>query len=144
MERVLEKYLWKFVLVYIDDIIIFSPTLEDHLDHLNEILIILEKSGVTLSLSKSHFAYPNIKALGHHVSRLGISTMEEKIEIIKNLKFPKLLRELETGLGFFEYYRGFVPWYSFIEKPLVKLKTQAFKDPPGKGSRDFNGHSGRA
>lgn len=60
MENLFEKYLWEFVLVYIDDIIIFSQTLEDHLIHLDRALTLLENVGVTLSISKCHFAYPSI------------------------------------------------------------------------------------
>jgi hypothetical protein len=127
MKRVLKKYLWKFVLVYIDDIIIFFTILENHLKYLNEILVLLKKSDVILSLSKSHFDYSSIKILKHHVNRLKISIMKKKIAIIKNLKFFVTLKNLKKELDFFEYYRNFVSWYSFIEKSLIKLKTQIFK-----------------
>jgi hypothetical protein len=128
MKKVLEKYLWKFVLVYIDDIIIFFSTLENHLKHLNEILILLKKSDVILFLSKSHFDYSSIKILKHHVSRLNINIMKKKMKIIKNFKFLVTLKDLKKRLRFFEYYRNFVSWYSFIEKSLIKLKTQTFKE----------------
>jgi hypothetical protein len=128
MKKVLKKYLWKIVLVYIDDIIIFFSTLENHLKHLNEILILLEKSDVIFFFFKSHFDYSNIKALKHHVNRLNINIMKKKIKIIKNLKFFVTLRNLKKELKFFEYYRNFVSWYSFIEKLLIKLKIQTFKE----------------
>ncbi len=128
MKKVLKKYLWKFVLVYIDDIIIFFSTLEDHLKHLNEILILLKKSNVILFFFKSHFDYSSIKALRHHVNRLNINIMKKKIKIIKNLRFFVTLKNLKKELNFFDYYRNFVSWYSFIEKSLIKLKTQAFKE----------------
>jgi hypothetical protein len=108
MKRVLEKYLWKFVLVYIDDIIIFFSIFENHLKHLNEILILLKKSDVILSLFKSHFDYLNIKALKHYVNKLNINIMKKKIEIIKNLKFFVILKNLKKELNFFNYYRNFV------------------------------------
>ena len=114
MESILAKYLWFFVLVYVNDIIVFSRSKEEHLHHLDRILQLLEDSGVTLSIAKCHFGYPSIKALGHHVSRLGLSTVEEKTEAIQNLDYPGCLRDLETGLGFFGYYRKFVPYYSAI------------------------------
>ena len=82
MESILAKYLWFFVLVYVDDIIIFSRSKEEHLHYLDRILQLLEDSGVTLSIAKCHFDYPSIKALGHHVSWLGFSTIEEKTEAI--------------------------------------------------------------
>ena len=132
MEKLFESYLWEFVLVYIDDIIIFSRSLEDHLTHLDHALSLLENAGVTLSISKCHFAYPSIQALGHHVSRLGLSTVKEKTEAIRAMVFPETLMQLEYALGFFGYYRQFVPHYSHIAKPLIQLKTRGFKDEPSK------------
>ena len=133
MERLLAPYLWQFVLVYIDDVIIFSASLDEHVKHLDQVLELLERSGVTLALSKCHFAYPSITALGHHVSRLGVSTMEEKVDAVRKMSFPRNLRELETGLGFFGYYRKFVKDYAAIARPLIKLKTEGFKGSPNKG-----------
>jgi hypothetical protein len=127
MKKILKKYLWKFVLVYIDDIIIFSSTFENHLKHLNEILILLKKSDVIFFLFKSHFDYSSIKVLKHHVNKLNINIMKKKMKIIKNLKFFVTLKNLKKELKFFEYYRNFVSWYSFIEKSLIKFKTQTFK-----------------
>jgi hypothetical protein len=127
MKKVLKKYLWKFILVYIDDIIIFFSTFEDYLKHLNEILILLKKSDVNFFLFKSHFDISSIKILKHHVNRLKINIMKKKIEVIKNLKFLVTLKSLKKKLSFFEYYRNFVSWYSFIEKSLIKFKTQIFK-----------------
>src|SRR5437773_7088803 len=101
MESILAKYLWFFILIYVDDIIVFSRSKEEHLYYLDRILQLLKDSEVTLSIAKCHFGYPNIKALGHHVSQLGLSTVEEKTEAIRNLDYLGCLRDLETGLGFF-------------------------------------------
>lgn len=142
MESLLAPYLWQFVLVYIDDIIIYSSSLDQHIQHLDQVLALLEDSGVTLSLNKCHFAYPSIQALGHHVSRLGLSTTEEKVEAIRQMKFPATLRDLEVGLGFFGYYRSFVDHFASIARPLVRLKTRGFTGAPIKGRRRKN-HSSR-
>src|SRR5438034_303188 len=91
MESILAKYLWFFILVYVDDIIVFSRSKEEHLYHLDRILQLLEDSGVTLSIAKCYFGYPSIKALGHHVSQLGLSTIEEKTKAIQNLDYPSCL-----------------------------------------------------
>ncbi|CZT02527.1 uncharacterized protein RCO7_06258 [Rhynchosporium graminicola] len=130
MESLFGPYLWKFVLVYIDDIIVFSKTPADHLEHLDTALALLEKSGVTLSLSKCFFAQPSIQALGHYVSRLGLSTLQEKVEAIRTWEFPSNLSELETALGFFGYYRSFVPHYASVAAPLIELKTLGFRQAP--------------
>ena len=132
METLLAPYLWKFALVYVDDIIVFSKSLEKHLDELERILSLLEASGVTLALSKCHFAYPSVDALGHHVSRLGLSTAASKTEAVRQMDYPKSLSQLEIGLGFFGYYRKFVPYYSHIAQPLIDLKTRGYKDSPAK------------
>ena len=91
METIFRPYLWQWVLVYIDNIIIFSWTIEDHLTHLNEALRLLEQSGISLSIAKCHFGYPSITALGYCVSRLGLSTVQEKTEAIRDLDYPRSL-----------------------------------------------------
>src|SRR5204862_6470338 len=91
MEYMLQGYLWKFVLVYIDDVIIFSRTKEDHLKHLKICLGLLTAPGCTMSLAKCHFAQPGLEALGHHVSRLGLATTEQKTEAIRALQVPATL-----------------------------------------------------
>ncbi len=91
MEMIFSSYLWQWVLVYIDDIIIFSRSIEEHLTHLDEALWLLEQSGITLSITKCHFGYPSIMVLRHHVSRLGLSTIHKKTEAIQNLDYPESL-----------------------------------------------------
>ena len=133
METLLAKYLWQFVLVYIDDVIIYSRSIDEHLLHLEQVLGTLKASGISLSAKKCHFAYPSVKLLGHHVSRLGISTAEDKVEAIRLKDFPTNLRQLEAGLGFFNYYRKYVANYASIADPLNQLKTVGFRKAPVKG-----------
>jgi hypothetical protein len=97
MESLFADYLWKFVLVYVDDIIVFSKNLETHLSELDLILKTLEQSGVTVSLAKCYFGFPSIQALGHKISRLGLSTLQEKIEAIRMLPFPTTITEIGDG-----------------------------------------------
>jgi hypothetical protein len=61
------------------------------------------------------------------VSRLGLSIIEEKVEAIRALKFPKTLKDLKSSTGFFNYYRKFVPFHSIITRPLNIIKTYGFK-----------------
>ena len=68
MEQLLSKYLWKFLCIYINNIIIFSQNTDNHLVHLDEVLTLLEESGISLAISKCHFAYHSVQMLGHHVS----------------------------------------------------------------------------
>jgi hypothetical protein len=134
MEEILRPYLWKFVVVYVDDILVFSNSLEQHYEHLAIILRLLAESGLTLALAKCHFAYPDIKLLGHYVGRLGLSTLRDKTEAIRTMSLPKNLRQLETALGFFGYYRKFVPGFAALASPLVKLKTRGFRNGPVEGN----------
>lgn len=130
MEQLFGPYLWAFVLVYIDDIIVFSRSIDDHLLHLETVFTILENSGCTMSLGKCHFAQAGLEALGHFVSRFGLSTTEEKTEAIRHLEMPKTLQQLEMGLGLMGYYRDFVPDFAIIADPLNELKTIGFKGSP--------------
>ncbi|EDN04528.1 predicted protein [Histoplasma mississippiense (nom. inval.)] len=134
METILRKFLWSSLLVYIDDIVIFSKSLNQHLSDLQAILSCLEASGLTLSIKKCHFAYSSVSLLGHKVSRLGLSTHESKVEAIRKLSFPKTLHQLETSLGLFGYYREFVAHYAHKVEPLQIWKTQGFHQAPFKGN----------
>ena len=134
MENLLKKYLWQFVLVYIDDVIIYSRNIEEHLKHLDIILTILAASGCTLSLSKCHFAQHGLEALGVHVSRLGLATTEQKIAAIKELEMPTNLEELEHGLGLMGFQRNWIFQYATIAQPLNELKTIGFRDCPAKAN----------
>jgi hypothetical protein len=137
MESLLAPFLWNFVLVYIDDVVIFSRSKEDHLRHIDEVLTTLLKSGITLSATKCHFGYPSIELLGHHVSRLGITTSPEKIKAMVEKAFPTNLKLLECGIGLFNYYRRFIERFASIAMPLVELKKVGFrKSPPAGKARD--------
>ncbi|KAL2060380.1 hypothetical protein VTL71DRAFT_9775 [Oculimacula yallundae] len=135
MEKLFRNYLWKFVVVYIDDIIIFSRTPDQHVLDLDLALTLLENAGVTLALAKCHFAQPSIEALGHKVSRLGLNTLEDKVEAVRKWEFPETLSNLEKVLGFFGYYRKFIAHYAAISAPLIELKTIGFKDAPREGKK---------
>ena len=77
------------------------------------------------------------------MSRLGLSTRDEKVDAVRRMAFPKTLRELETGLGFFGYYRKFVRNYVATARPLIRLKTEGFKGSPNKGRPRQNHAEGK-
>jgi hypothetical protein len=130
MEQIFGPYLWKFVLVYIDDVIIFSKTFDQHVKDLTIVLRLLRNSGVTLSLAKCRFAQSSLAALGHHVSRLGLATTDQKIAAVKALEFPTDLSQLEISVGYFGYYWKFIDHYAAVERPLQVLKTRGLKGAP--------------
>jgi hypothetical protein len=130
IEKLFGGYLWKFVLVYIDDTIIFSKDIETYITHLSSILRILSSSGVTLNLLKCHFVQLGLKALGYWVDRLGLSTLDEKVEAIRAMQFLQTLSQLEITLGFFGYYRKFVSHFAGIARVMQALKTLGYKSVP--------------
>ena len=128
MKKIFDFYLWKFVLIYMNDIIVFSSNTKKHLTHLNEILNFLKKSEMILAFKKCHFAYSSIKTLNHYVFKLKMSILKKKIKTIKKLKFFKTFHELKTAIEFFDYYQKFVAWYAWKKKLLLKLKILDFKN----------------
>lgn len=138
MESMFRPYLWQFVMIYIDDIIVFSKDIQEHLQQVDLVLSVLEKSGCTLSLAKCHFAHHELNALGHFVSRLGLSTMKDKTEAISKLAMPTTLKELEQGLGLMGYYRRFIDHYSDIAEPLQQIKAMGFRRAPPKNPKRDN------
>ena len=121
MQGVLAPFLWIFTLVYIDDIVIYSKTFKDHLDHLDKVFGAIEKSGITLSPTKCHLAYQSLRLLGQKVSRLGLFTHKEKVDAIVNLAEPKNVYELQTFLGMMVYFSAYISFYAWLVAPLFAL-----------------------
>lgn len=121
MQGVLAPFLWIFALVYIDDIVIFSKTFEDHMSHLDQVLSAIIKAKMTLSPSKCHLGYQSLLLLGQKVSRLGLSTHKEKVDAIVELTEPRNKQELQTFLGMMVYFSQYIPFYSWIAQPFFKL-----------------------
>ena len=111
----------KEVLVFIDDLIVFSRTLEEHEARLTEVLKRLREFKLKLSPEKCKFCQTSVKYLGHIVSQSGVETDPAKVEALKTWPRPKTLKELRAFLGFSGYYRRFVQDYSKIVKPLNDL-----------------------
>jgi hypothetical protein len=127
MRGILAPYLWLFCLVYIDDIVIYSRSYEDHIGHLDKVLSAIENSGITLSPVKCHLFYGSILLLGHKVSRLGLSTHKEKVQAIIDLARPRKLTQLQSFLGMAVYFSAFIPFYADICSPLFELLRKGTK-----------------
>ena len=104
MMRVLRSIAWKYVLCYVDDVIIFSSTFKEHINHLEEVFSRLRKAGLKLSHTKCHFAQRNLHYLGHVLSKNGIQTDDQKVEKIQNLVAPKDQNGVKSLLGLTNYY----------------------------------------
>uniref|UniRef100_A0AAZ1XYY5 ribonuclease H n=1 Tax=Oreochromis aureus TaxID=47969 RepID=A0AAZ1XYY5_OREAU len=121
MEKCMGELNLKEVLVFIDDLIVFAPTLEEHKTRLMKVLTRLKDFGLKLSLEKCMFFQTSVKYLGHVVSQAGVETDPDKISTLTSWPVPKNLKELRSFLGFAGYYRRFVQGYSAIVKPLHDL-----------------------
>ena len=124
-QRLMESQLGDlpFCQVYLDDIVIFSTTFEEHKLRLEQILQRLRACGLKLKPSKCHFLLHEVKYLGHVISKDGIATDPDKIRVIQEWPLPSTVHELRQALGFFGYYRRYVKGYSTIAKPLHDLLT---------------------
>jgi hypothetical protein len=121
MNDVLFPYLDKFVIVYLDDILIFSRTREEHLQHLRLVLEKLRQHQLYVKSSKCEFMKTKIDFLGHLVSSEGILPQEEKTRAISSWPTPKNLQDIRTFLGLDNYYHKFVPRFAHIAAPLTNL-----------------------
>lgn len=123
-----------FCRAYIDDIVIFSKTLDEHIEHLHKVFELFNRLHISLSPTKSFLGYPTVQLLGLKVDAFGLSTPKEKLEAITNLKFPKTLQDLEIYLGFTGWLRGYIPYYAQKSEPLQARKTAMLRlSPSNKG-----------
>lgn len=124
MSSVLRDLNWKSVLVYVDDILIFSHTFEDHLMHLKQVFSKLREANLTLQPSKCHFALKQLKFLGHIISRRGVEVDPDKTQAMSDFPRPKSQKQVRSFLGMANYYRRFIKNFSKIATPLnACLKT---------------------
>ncbi|GJU85599.1 putative reverse transcriptase domain-containing protein [Tanacetum coccineum] len=121
MNRVCKPYLDKFVIVFIDDILIYSKSKQEHEEHLKLILEFLKKEQLYAKFSKCEFWIPKVQFLGHVIDSQGIHLDLAKIEFIKDWASPKTATEIRQFLGLVGYYRRFIEGFSKIAKPMTKL-----------------------
>ena len=121
MNDTFSEYLNEFVLVFLDDIVVYSKTLEEHTRHLRKVFSKLREQRLFVKLSKSELCRKEVEFLGHYVGENGIRVMEDKIEAIRDWPAPANMRELRAFLGLAGYYRRFVKGYSDIALPLSDL-----------------------
>ena len=116
------------VLVYLDDLIIFGRTLEEHEERLLRVLDRLAEAGLKVSVDKCQFCQTQVTYLGHIVSADGVATDQSKVEAVKTWPQPTDLKSLRSFLGFCGYYRRFIANYSAIVRPLTEL-TKGYAPP---------------
>ena len=110
-----------FVRCYIDDIVVWSNTLEEHLQHLKQIFRRLREAGLKVHLGKCVFTADSIDFLGHRISAKKLEPQTEKLAAVRDLPAPTDLSGLRAALGLFSYYRKFVANFNTIAFPLNSL-----------------------
>ena len=121
MESCLGELHLNWCIIYLDDIIVFSKTPEEHLEQLQGVFDKLAKAGLKLKPSKCEFCRSKITYLGHIVSTAGIETDPRKIEAVKDWTVPKTVTDIRSFLGFTSHYRRFIQGYMKVAQPLNTL-----------------------
>ena len=114
-------------LAFMDDIIVFSETFEDHVKHLEAVFERLRKANLRLKISKCEFVKKKLNYLGHVLSDEGISVDPSKVSVVQNMEPPKNVREMRSFPGMTSYYRKYVPNFSKIAQPLTALTRKNAK-----------------
>ena len=121
MQEVLRGLNWKFVLCYLDDVIIFSSSFSEHIRHLRQVFDRFRVAGLKLQPKKCTFGQTKVKYLGHIVSKDGVATDPDKLHRVKNYPTPAKVDEVRSFLGFVGYYRKFIKDFCKIAEPLTNL-----------------------
>nr|AAX96600.1 retrotransposon protein, putative, Ty3-gypsy sub-class [Oryza sativa Japonica Group] len=127
MNKVFMEYLDKFVVVFIDDILIYSRTKEEHEEHLHLALEKLREHQLYAKFSKCEFWLSEVKFLGHVISAGGVAVDPSNVESVINWKQPKTVSEVHSFLGLAGYYRRFIENFSKIAKPMTRLLQKDVK-----------------
>jgi hypothetical protein len=127
MNGVLQNYLCRFVLVFFDDILIYSTSWSEHLQHVRVVLTALRQHRLVVKQSKCVFGSQSVAYLGHVISASGVVMDPAKVEVVQAWPTPQTPRALRGFLGLFGYYRKFIRDYGSIAGPLTQLlKKEAF------------------
>lgn len=121
MTMVLGGLLFNTCLVYIDDLIVFSKTFDEHLLKIEKVLTRLTQAGLTLKPSKCEWLKTKILYLGHVITAEGQEPDPSKIESVKNFQTPQNIRDVKSFVALCSYYRKFIPKFADIAKPLTEL-----------------------
>ena len=138
MNSVMSDFIFSCLLVYLDDLLVYSKTFANHLLSLRQVLGKLRSVGLKLNPDKCQFAQSSLKFLGHVVSKEGIDTDPDKVAAIRDWGQPTTVSELRSFLGLASYYRRFVPNFSRIARPLNMLSGEVhgrFPDDKDKGEK---------
>ena len=127
MNRIFSPFLDKFVVVFVDDILVYSKSEEEHEEHLRIVLETLRREQLYAGLDKSEFRLQSIPFLGHIVSGEGISVDSKKIEAVRDWPTPRTTKQVKRFVGMAGYYRRFVKDFSKLVVPMTRLTRKGVK-----------------
>jgi len=123
MNVLFRPYLRHFIIVFFDDILIYSHSFNDHLTHLEQVFQLLFQGQFVLKISKCSFAHTQVEYLGHVVSYQGVQPVASQVQAIQHWPVPHTTRALRSFLGLAEFYRRFIRGYATLATPLTSLMT---------------------
>ncbi len=116
---------WQFCLVYLDDIIVYSKSEEDHIRHVDEVLSILRKAGLSLKFKKSNFFCRSVDYLGHRITPGRLEVALKRKDTLEGFQFPTTQTQVRSFLGMCNVYRRFVKDFAKIPGPLTTCLRRA-------------------
>jgi hypothetical protein len=125
MNHMLRAFIGKFVVVYFDDILIYSKEIDEHISHLRQVLDVLRKESLYVNLKMCDFCMDRIVFLGYVVSSKGIKMDEAKVKAIQEWPTPKSVTKVRSFHGLASFYRRFVKDFSTIASPLSEIVKKA-------------------
>ena len=127
MQATMSDFAFQFLLVYLDDLLVYSKTFDEHMEHLERLLQRVTETGLKLKASKCQFLRREVTYLGHTISADGVSCESGKVECVQNWPTPTTTTELRSFLGFASYYRRFISGFARIAGPLHDLVSEGAK-----------------
>lgn len=121
MNRLLKKH--PYCRAFIDDIVIYSDTKEDHIEHLSTIFSLFKSKNLSIALNKSFIGYLSVELLDFRVNGLGLTTTTERVAAFRDLAFPSTLKALEQYSGMSGFIRHLTPYYSQLMEPLQQREV---------------------
>lgn len=131
--KVLGQLRWQQALVYIDDVVVYSASLPEHVQALDKILSNASSIGLKFSSKKCFFAYPSLRLLGRLISQDGLETLFDRTKAIRELERPHNLQDLRRIIGIFGFYRSFIPNYARRVAPLTALQQGLVYEKDSRG-----------
>jgi len=135
MQRLFSEKLFEILIIYLDDLLVFSQTFEEHLQHLDYVFTTIKKHGLKLKPSKCQLFRDEVPYLGHVISAEGVATDPEKVSAVEKWKRPVTVKQLQTFLGLAGYYRRYIEKFAQIAAPLYDAMQDKTENKEKKTSR---------